>query len=198
MSDEYQLPDELAAVQTRLARLVPAPSHINRDEMMYRAGWVAARNRAPSGRVVRWFPMVSAATAAVIAVAVIAVVALAPLFWPALTSTHRVVSEATNDDSLVLEIEEPPVPLQSKPKRIDQSKRLRTFSGAPLLAMRERALRFEFDDPTTASATDATWPSVSRQQLREEFLPSRTATTSNIDAGLWQWLPFGDRGGDAT
>ncbi len=46
MSDELRLPDELAACEARLAaRLLPA-SGIDRDQLMYRAGWAAGAETA--------------------------------------------------------------------------------------------------------------------------------------------------------
>jgi hypothetical protein len=42
MSEELRLPDHLAACEARLAAQPLAASPLNRDELMYRAGWAAA------------------------------------------------------------------------------------------------------------------------------------------------------------
>ncbi len=41
MSDELRLPDDLAACEARLAARSPAPTQIDRDQLMYQAGWAA-------------------------------------------------------------------------------------------------------------------------------------------------------------
>jgi hypothetical protein len=42
MSDELRLPDDLAACEARLAALPLARSRVDRDQLIYRAGWAAA------------------------------------------------------------------------------------------------------------------------------------------------------------
>jgi hypothetical protein len=41
MSDELRLPDDLAACEARLAARSPAPTQLDRDQLMYQAGWAA-------------------------------------------------------------------------------------------------------------------------------------------------------------
>lgn len=43
MSDELRLPDDLAAMEARLAAHAPPASGLNRDELIYRAGWAACQ-----------------------------------------------------------------------------------------------------------------------------------------------------------
>jgi len=45
MSDELRLPDELAACEARLAAQSLPASRLDRDELLYRAGWAAAEAR---------------------------------------------------------------------------------------------------------------------------------------------------------
>jgi len=45
MSDELRLPDDLAAMEARLAAQSLPPSGLNRDELMYRAGWAACETQ---------------------------------------------------------------------------------------------------------------------------------------------------------
>jgi hypothetical protein len=81
MSDELRLPDRLAACEAELAAQPLGASTINRDELLYRAGWAAAEaalaNRSEVARpssdvdkaaIARW-STVSAILAASIAVA---------------------------------------------------------------------------------------------------------------------------------
>lgn len=79
MSDELRLPDDLAAMEARLAAHAPPASGLNRDELLYRAGWAAceasvqrqAMLAAPApnrGRAIAW-SFASAALAASVAVA---------------------------------------------------------------------------------------------------------------------------------
>jgi hypothetical protein len=88
MSDELRLPDELAACEARLAALPLGASRIDRDQLMYRAGWAAAEaargsaaaptlvaSETKRGTIVAWSGM-SAALAASLAVA--ATLALQP------------------------------------------------------------------------------------------------------------------------
>ncbi|HEX6963372.1 MAG TPA: hypothetical protein VF175_16005 [Lacipirellula sp.] len=46
MSDELRLPDELAACEARLAAMRLPATAIDRDELMYRAGWAAGAETA--------------------------------------------------------------------------------------------------------------------------------------------------------
>jgi hypothetical protein len=81
MSDELKLPDELRACEARLAGESLPPSRINRDELLYRAGWAAACAQALAseraalqpfagrGTIAAW-SLASAALAASLAVVV--------------------------------------------------------------------------------------------------------------------------------
>jgi hypothetical protein len=82
MSDELRLPDRLAACEAELAAQPLAASTINRDELLYRAGWAAAEAAwvrrggvavtpiaAPRRTIVKW-SMASGAAAAVLATVV--------------------------------------------------------------------------------------------------------------------------------
>jgi hypothetical protein len=85
MSDELRLPDDLAACEARLAARSPAPTQIDRDQLMYQAGWAAceaslaamdspplkagARGGIKRGTIAAW-SFASAALAASLAVAV--------------------------------------------------------------------------------------------------------------------------------
>ena len=66
MSDELRLPDRLAACEAELAAQPLAVSTINRDELMYRAGWAAAE-AALSGHAANSLPTSSRGVSKVIA-----------------------------------------------------------------------------------------------------------------------------------
>jgi hypothetical protein len=88
MSDELRLPDDLAACEARLAAMSLPAAAINRDELMYRAGWAAGaetarlavaippplkveegpRRRGVRGGIIAAWSLGSAATAAALAV----------------------------------------------------------------------------------------------------------------------------------
>jgi hypothetical protein len=51
MSDELRLPDDLAAIEARLAAQPLAASRIARDQLMYQAGWAAAEAAGAGGIV---------------------------------------------------------------------------------------------------------------------------------------------------
>jgi hypothetical protein len=80
MSDELRLPDDLAACEARLAARSPTPTQIDRDQLMYQAGWaacetsLAANNPPPlkggvrGGTIAMW-SVASAALAASLAIA---------------------------------------------------------------------------------------------------------------------------------
>ena len=99
MSDEVRLPDDLAACEARLAAHSPGASRLNRDELMYRAGWAAAEAQlartsavsptlvAGSHRAAAW-SLASAALAASLAVAAtLSIVRPAPA--PQVAEPHR-------------------------------------------------------------------------------------------------------------
>jgi hypothetical protein len=100
--DDLRLPDELAAYEARLASSPLASSALNRDELLYRAGWAAAEAQltrrvtttvaAPRGlgrRAVAAWSAASAAVAASLAVAITWAVAARPMSEPFLAEAPR-------------------------------------------------------------------------------------------------------------
>lgn len=70
MREELRLPDELAACEARLAALALPAAAINRDELLFRAGWAAHDAASPTSAVGRagWTShALAAAVAAVVA-----------------------------------------------------------------------------------------------------------------------------------
>jgi hypothetical protein len=117
MSDELRLPDELAACEARLAALPLAASRIDRDAVLYRAGWAAceAARTSPAvlpsiaatgarSRTVAAWSAASAALAASLAVAVTLVLqpgAAAPSVPPELVAQSALAKSNENEVSEV-------------------------------------------------------------------------------------------------
>ena len=85
-------PDELADVEARLATLGALPCRIDRDELLYRAGFAAAQARGAEST--RWRgPVVSAAAAAI-------AVAATHMLWPAAVAVDDQLAELSKDEDL--------------------------------------------------------------------------------------------------
>lgn len=193
MSIKDRLPDELADVRARLHAVQPAPCRIERDELMYRAGFAAAQARLSQRRWI--LPAITAA-------AVIAALAIrlreptsnpVPAGGPISDATAAPVAvEATIDEMLHARAT---IPQARHPVfRFD-------ISSAPLLAARERALQFEFDEPTHRSTADTTMTmhrAASVQQLRQELLFPRKSPATISGPFPWQWLKSWTRKKDMT
>jgi hypothetical protein len=176
------LPRELIECEARLTQFVAAPSRIDRDQLMYRAGWAAARAR--KGHMASLLPVLcSAAAAAVLSVAIT---------WRLATVSSIAIADQAGDEIAAGETAvarraervNPPVPaIQRAASRFQ-------FTGAPLLAMRDRALRFEFDELAidASDAPAASTPAVSARQLRDEFLPQRKSDVNGDGLLPWERL----------
>ena len=178
------LPTDLASVEERLLRLAPTSSRLDRDELMFRAGAAAAEVRLVQGggglRRQQWtLPLWTAAAAAVFAVA------MTRQFWPSLPAGDAAGGQ-TGPDAPAGAVAEGALVKATGEDRPVQLPTLRFASTrAPMLAAREKALRFEFDSPPAATAAEG--PVSSVRQLREELLPPR-ATPQWQELGLWNWL----------
>jgi hypothetical protein len=72
MSEEFEIPDDLAILENQLQSLKPAPSGMSRDKLMYQCGWAAAmavqtRAAAEMNQDSRWVWPVATGTMATIA-----------------------------------------------------------------------------------------------------------------------------------
>ena len=194
LPDDLRLPDDLAACEARLAGQLLASSRLNRDELLYRAGWAAceaakARQNAVSsspaarrGLIAAW-SSASAGLAAALAVAVTL----------ALQSTSAPPMAAADGNRSI-----PPLAASATPSQ-DESAPVRRAANDPLLAQlndlasrTKRTNRFPRGgllamnslreagrwDEGILSSTDASasWPvadeSATASQLLEEFLPA--------------------------
>ncbi len=183
MSSERRLPHELAEVEAHLNALMPPPSRIDRDQLMYRAGLAAAQSQGSRRQWV--LPTMTAAVAAVLAVAATLQVAAITRRPPDEFGRSPVVAADVLDVVAEDKPEEQPLNANADPPF-----RFR-FSNAPLLAARDRALQFAFEEPTSVLAAGATHASdhvPSMRLLREEFLPQKVEPAMINDAFPWIWL----------
>ncbi len=180
MRSEPDLPPELADIETQLRLLSLPDTRINREQLFYQAGWAAARASVVPASSLLW-PVTSGVLAA-------AVVVLAVLVARTPTTVQTVV-EAT-----VPPVVRPVEQEIAKPQVDTWARRslppIRYWpETAPLLAMRERALRGEFSEPSlVVSLTTAPVPTTARELMRE-FLPEdeRNELTSPATTPLWPW-----------
>ena len=185
MRSEPHLPPELAEIETQLHQLALPSARVNREQLFYQAGWAAAQaNLGPtsSGNSRLLWPLTSGVLA-------VAMVVLAVLVAQTPT-TVQTVAEAT-----VPALEQPAEQVVAKPQVETLARRSRlTFrhwaETAPLLVMRERALRGEFPEPSLAvSLTVAPHPQMTARELMQEFLPKseRNESTSPAFFPAWPW-----------
>jgi hypothetical protein len=116
MSDELRLPDDLAACEARLAARSPTPTQIDRDQLMYQAGWAACesqfigasfpvaklgdgpRRRGTGGGIIAAWSFASAALAASLAVALTLHLQQTPPANGVGAQVNQVVSQAKRAD----------------------------------------------------------------------------------------------------
>jgi hypothetical protein len=199
--DQFDGADDLAAIEARLAGEPLAAPRINRDELMYRAGWAAcevtqrlhgpalgkvkARRRAVAG-----WSAASAALAASLAVAL--TLSVAP-------RTHQLANTADSPHKTLAGVAEASAP--STPRRIAFDPVLarldaiagggwpnrRSASGATLWKVSSQALPGRWDEPILAMADSASPApsSVERataRQLLDELLPPRARAAKAFPA----------------
>jgi hypothetical protein len=214
MSDELRLPDDLGALEARLAAQALPASGVNRDELMYRAGWAAAeaklaearpRAAAPSPhhpprqvRSLAAWSLSSAALAASLAVAVTLAV-----------QNSRFERFANERGASLPGRAQFAVQTTSPPKAATFSARdqhgvaadylavinhsdIRDLA-APLLALYPRpALASRLRSTGPAIASDASAPAAkTARELRQELLPtSRPSDAGSRRPLLWPWTIY--------
>jgi len=194
MSDELRLPDHLAACEARLAAQMLPASGINRDDLLYRAGWAAgaetarlavaspppSQHRGGGGTTAVW-SLASAAVAASIAV-------MATLQWHPNEQPVVVASPADANPQLAVEADSRPSSLPRVEFARDSTKspsNRRIESG--LLGLRQRAITNAWLEPnnlTTASGDAATPTPQTARDLMQEFLPAKSARRATD----WPWI----------
>jgi hypothetical protein len=213
MSDELRLPDDLAACEARLAARTPAPSQIDRDQLMYQAGWaacetsLAACNPPPSkggvrGGITFAWSIASAALAASLAIALTLHLQQTPPANGVDAEANQVVAQSKPADI------EQAAPQASDETTLAKFAALFTDDGglpqslidrqrasaifAPRtawFASREASPRaFEVTPASAASDDTVLPPSKTISQLLNEFLPpaKRAPRQSTL---FWPWKP---------
>jgi len=206
--EELRLPDELAALEALLAAKPLAAAGIDRDQLMYRAGWAAceaqvhsppwqggARGGIPDRRRIATWSLASAALAASIAVA-------ATLGW--VGSVQRGETERAGGGTprlaengglpqTIAEVEgltAPDVSAAEVERLLDSSGRHdRLTLAGPWFAMKQRGFDRSTSDaaPRTdrvTATTDGAAPSAkTARELWKELNPNETTTPTPV----WPW-----------
>ena len=179
---DVSLPGELVDVENSLQRLSPRQSAVSRDALMYQAGWSAAMAQA-SGKTHWLWPTSTAALAATLIFA---------LAHPLASPLQRAGTEPGGIASA------PPPPQQTSPSTPAAAQPVhfpRKFYSprAPLLTLREQALRLEFNDYVGQGVAEDGPPEIStNRSLLQEFLPE----DSSIQRGR-PWWSLSQPGGSA-
>ncbi len=145
-----ELTAELQSVESLLRGFSPVDSEINRDATLYEAGWAAAMMQARGGTHWVW-----PATSAVLAASVLVMgsflvrstgksseIVVTEVAAPQITKEQVANERVTNEKGLLPVVPEPE-PVIS-----------RWTHRSPFLAMRDRALRMEFDEPVSYAGID--------------------------------------------
>ena len=189
MFDELRLPEELAACEARLASQPLATSGIDRDQLMYRAGWAACEASRAASRAlvdrglatVAGWSLTSAAVAASLAVIV-------TLQWRPVIR-QEVAAISTGSDS-----PRPSIPAEQR-RAVASPSHLTTSLPGPsrtmeldmgLFRLRRQALGGDWSEPGgIASLTAESAPPAPQTafELRQELLPSEAA----VPATIWPW-----------
>lgn len=198
---------DLAACESGLTGMSLPASGIDRDTLLYRAGWAAAEAHAErsrerltprpaSGAAGRRAPLAWCLASALVATSV--TVAVVQVWQPSTDRSTQKVADVVRDDQPAAEPESMRQPAASAPLPAKRTARVPIGWTASLLTMRDRALLQQLDDPwvklesrTTASSVEdtvASPPKSSREMLRE-FLPlPATQTPNNLRSS---WRPTG-------
>lgn len=172
MSQEPNLTCEQAEIESLLRRLAPVDSTLDRDALMYQAGWDAAA-RSPSKTHWLW-PATSAALAATLLFAI-----TLPTNNPQPASLLQ--QTGTSAPPQKTPIAEQTVQLE-KPNSVHAAfmPLNRYAPQASLLVMRDRALRFDFDSfsPDEPPSDLPVATETTNRQLLQEFLPNSNRPNS--------------------
>ena len=207
MSDELRLPEELAACEARLAATLLVGSGIDRDQLLYRAGWAAGAgtarladgNRPSLKGGILAASLASAAVAASLATAI-------TLQWRPVEVRHEQAPLVASHDEAGAKSEAlMTTPAERTAEQVvergpvrptDVERFLANFASgdrrslaAPVFALRGRAFAGGREASPTVAA-DAASPAVTMtaRQLLDEILPeTRTPLDSAPAARWWPW-----------
>ncbi len=193
MSDELRLPDDLAACEAQLAAKLPPATGINRDELMYRAGWAACEARLASGSrgsvrlasggggVIAAWSLASAATAAALAVAL-------TLQWRPADQLEVVTTDEVAAPMQVAEdaVEPKPPLLAQREVELAALPAFRRDIGIGLLLLRRQALNSAWEQPANVvTANGGGLPAAkTARELMQEVLPGEPVRSTR----MWPWV----------
>jgi hypothetical protein len=199
MSDELRLPDDLAACEARLAAEALPATGIDRDQLLYRAGWSACEARfvalnstpskgGPRGGIVAAWSATSAAIAASVAVVL-------TLQWPSIADRDLASKPREAQSAVSTEIINPAA-AKSAPAAFPYASTAipnRPRFPAGLLALRRQTLTNAWLEPTSIASTNgdpSPTPAKTARELMNEYLPKNSGRLN----GLWLWgaAPEGD------
>jgi hypothetical protein len=160
MCDEIKLTEELAACEARLAGQAPSPPAINRDQLMYQAGWAACESQlqqagdSPTvkmrgrGLAMAWSV---ASTAIAASLALVLVLQGEPASHPG-----QATIASTSARGEIEESREAPTPQVAEDKLAPSFASSTRTLGSGLLALRRQALMNMWPEPMRiAAAGDA-------------------------------------------
>lgn len=167
MPAEPDLPAELKAVESLLQQFSPVESAINRDTSLYAAGWAAALAQAPTKSHWLW-----PTTSGVLAASLLLLITLPPA--PPASSLQRAGTEPqapTNQAHKRTTPTQIPFAQAQTPRNFTSPPR-RYSPSAPMLTMRDRALRMEFDEPVSFVGMDDDYvpKTMTARELMQEIL----------------------------
>lgn len=206
MSDELRLPDELAAIEARLGALPLAASGVDRDRLLYDAGWAAGAETARLAvlpRTAAFCSAVSAAIAASLAVAVTLALQPTPIIAESRSDAAPREAVAAGDAAVrQAATAAGGVDPANAPRAVGPAgsslwfASLREFpNNSPLSAFRrDRSLsELPVFDVSTASINGPAAPPRTARELLEEFMPRSTEPAFPI-MKLWPWQRSADSG----
>lgn len=204
MSEEFEVPPELAVFESQLRSVPVKVSKLNRDQLLYEAGWAAACGQEKRLPTIQW--MWPAATGAFATLAtVLALMLIQQKDLPNRVDTLAngpTIERSENGEPAAeasgnLEIAPALVVAQSAPAtgQIDFRSNIRDvrWQGQLRSSLAARG-QFENFDWDTEPAVDPTGPEIENgskaiRDLLEEFLPeSNSRTYQQPPQPIWNWI----------
>jgi hypothetical protein len=199
MSDELRLPDDLAACEARLAAQALPATGIDRDQLLYRAGWAACEarfvslNPPPSkggarGGIIAAWSATSAAIAASLAV-------ILTLQWRTITDRGIASKQGEVQPAVSIDAADPPEPktVFTEFNYAAITKPNPSQLPAGLLALRRQTLANAWTQPASLASTSgdpAPTPEKTARELMNEYVPAEPGRSTRI--WLWGAAPKGD------
>jgi hypothetical protein len=192
MSDELRLPDDLAACEARLAAQSLPAAAINRDELMYRAGWAACEARltgssrgavrlaSGGGGIIAAWSLASAATAAALALAL-------SLQWRPAGQLEVAAGKADARVQVSKDaVEAKPLSLAQREVELAALPASRPGIGIGLLSLRRQALNSAWEQPANVvTANGGGLPAAkTARELMQEMLPGEPVRSTR----MWPWV----------